>query len=114
MDIQSIASKAKKASRQISFASTGKKNSVLKKMAQLLQKNKDEIINANKKDVALAKGKEFPENIINRLIFNEYKLESRVNSLKKIIALPDPVGQIRKMEKKTNGLLVGSIGFWVF
>lgn len=107
MDIQAIAQNAKKASRQIAFASTGKKNAILKKMAQLLRKNKETIIKANQSDMDLAREKGLPENIRRRLVFGKAKLESRINTLRKIIALPDPVGQVKGMERRPNGILVG-------
>lgn len=107
MDVQLVGEKAKSASRQVAVASTEQKNSVLEKMAELLDKNKKKLVDANKKDLDIGKKRGLPENILRRLIFDEKKVESRINSLKKIIELPDPVGQIKAMEKRPNGLMVG-------
>lgn len=107
MDIQAIAQNAKKASRQIAIASTGKKNAILKKMVHLLRKNKESIIKANQTDIDLAREKGLPENMLHRLVFGKAKLESRINALEKIITLPDPVGQLKRMERRPNGILVG-------
>ena len=106
MHYESIAQNAKEASRRLAIISTGKKNSVLQKMINLLKKNKKEIVDLNKKDIALAQEAGLPDNILNRLVFDEQKIDSRINSLKKIIELPDPVGQIREMERRPNGLMV--------
>jgi glutamate-5-semialdehyde dehydrogenase len=107
MDIQTIAKNAKTASREIASASTGKKNATLNKMAHLLRKNKEAIIKANQRDIDLARKKGLPESMLRRLVFGKAKLESRINALKRIIALPDPVGQVNRMEKRPNGILMG-------
>lgn len=107
MDINSVAKSAKTASQIIAVASTESKNSALKKMTELLKKNKKKLVDANKKDIAIGRGKRLPENILCRLVFDEKKVESRITSLNKITELPDPVGQIKEMKKRPNGLLVG-------
>jgi len=107
MDIHGIAQRARRASRHIAFASTGKKNAVLERMVRLLKRNKEEIFSANQRDVEAGRKKALPPSILDRLHFNASKLEARINSLNKIIELPDPVGQIKEMDKRPNGLLVG-------
>jgi glutamate-5-semialdehyde dehydrogenase len=106
MDAVLTAKKAKSASRQIASASTGKKNSALQKMAELLKKNAKKIVAANKRDIERSRKEGLPENILRRLVFDEAKIQSRVQSLEKIIGLDDPVGQIGEMEKRPNGLMV--------
>ncbi len=107
MDIKTTAVMAKSASRIITVTPTGQKNSVLKKMAELLDRNRKQIVAANKKDLINGEKQGLPANILRRLGFDAKKVESRIDALKKIIELPDPVGQIKKMEKRPNGLMVG-------
>ncbi len=107
MDIKTTAAMAKSASRIITVTPTGQKNSVLKKMAELLDRNRKQIVAANKKDLINGEKQGLPANILRRLGFDAKKVESRIDALKKIIELPDPVGQIKKMEKRPNGLMVG-------
>lgn len=107
MDIETTADRAKSTSRLVAVASTGQKNSVLKKMAELLDRNKKQIVAANKKDLTNGEKQGLPANILRRLVFDAKKVESRIDALKKIIELPDPVGQMKKMEKRPNGLMVG-------
>lgn len=107
MNILLTAKKARAVSRKIASAPTEKKNAVLKRMAELLEKNKDGIVDANEEDIALGRAKGLTDNILRRLAFGESKIESRIQSLNKIIELKDPVGQIGEMEKRPNGLVVG-------
>ena len=107
MDVSTIAEKAKKASRHIAVASTEQKNTVLKNMIDLLERNRQHLVEANRKDLALGEERGLPANILRRLVFNEAKVDSRIQSLGKIIELNDPVGQVGVLEKRPNGLLVG-------
>jgi glutamate-5-semialdehyde dehydrogenase len=107
MSIELTAEKAKEASRKIAVAGTEPKNRVLSKMAALLETHKADLLEANKQDIARAEEKGIAQNLLQRLVFGESKIESRISSLNKIISLPDPVGQIKTMEKRPNGLMVG-------
>jgi glutamate-5-semialdehyde dehydrogenase len=101
------ARKAKAAARTVASASTGRKNAVLAKMAELLRNNGKRLVSANRRDMEAGRKKGLPENLLRRLVFDEARVESRIASLQKIIDLPDPVGQIGEMEQRPNGLLVG-------
>ena len=107
MDVHEVAKKAKRASREIAVAPTEKKNLVLKNMIDLLGRHRQSLVSANKKDLSLGEERGLPENILRRLVFNEAKIDSRIQSLGKIIELNDPVGQIGSLEQRPNGLLVG-------
>jgi glutamate-5-semialdehyde dehydrogenase len=107
MDVRMTAQKAKTASRRISVATTEQKNSALVKMAELLKKKKKELVNANRKDREVGRKSGLSQNLLNRLVFDGKRIESRISSLLKIIDLPDPVGQVGELERRPNGLMVG-------
>jgi glutamate-5-semialdehyde dehydrogenase len=107
MDVKTVAENAREAGRRIASLPTEKKNEVLKKMADLLGKNKRALVAANRKDVTAARNSGLPENFLRRLVFDGARVESRITSLQKIMDLPDPVGQIEGMERRPNGILVG-------
>lgn len=107
MVVKEVARNAQAAGRRIASLSTEEKNEALKKMADLLGKNRRALIAANRKDIAAAKKSGLPENFLRRLVFDEKRIEGRITSLRKIMELPDPVGQIEGMERRPNGLLVG-------
>ena len=99
-----IGKKAKKAIvRKIDSKS---KNKVLQKYILLIEKNKDLIINANKKDIKFAIKKKLKNNLIDRLNLDYKKLNLIKNSIKKIISLKDPIDNILDKWKRPNGLII--------
>ena len=80
------------------------KNKVLKDYCKLIIKNKNKIINENKKDIKIAEAKKIKENLINRLSLNNNKIKSIIKSIKTIANFKDPID--RELDKWTrpNGL----------
>ncbi len=104
MDAHSVAATARTISEKLVSATTTQKNNALINMAAALEARKDDVIRSNTADMERARDEGQPGKIVNRLLFNEGKIASRVGSLKKIAALPDPVGQTIQHTRCTNGL----------
>ena len=85
---------------------TNLKNKVLIKFSQLIEKNKNKIINQNKKDINFAKKKGLKDNLINRLKINDNKVNEIVKSVRKIAKLKDPTDITLNKWKRPNGLLI--------
>lgn len=102
-----IAKKAKNASYFIAKADTNTKNQALNYMASMLEKKAKEIIEANKRDIKDAKG--LSKAMIDRLTLNEKRIGEMAKGIREIISLNDPVGEITKMWKRPNGLVVGKM-----
>ncbi len=88
--------------------SSKKKDKVLKDYYQLIDKNRKLIINQNKKDIKNAK-KKIKINFIQRLILDDKKISSIINSIKKIIKLKDPTNKILDRWSRPNGLNISKI-----
>ena len=101
------ATEAKEGARAIANVSSGKKNTVLAKMAEALQVKSKELIAANKKDIETAKKKGLSKALIDRLTINEKRIQEMAQGLLEVAALPDPVGEITKMRQMPNGMMVG-------
>jgi glutamate-5-semialdehyde dehydrogenase len=91
------------------MATTEQKNAVLNAMAEKLAARKQGILSASEADLAEAKSSGVPTNLINRLRFGEEKIDVRIRCLRKIEALPDPVGQTYHVERRPNGLEVARV-----
>ena len=89
--------------------SSKQKDKVLKDYYYLINKNRKLIINENKKDIKNAYKKKINNNLIQRLILNEEKISSIINSIKKIIKLKDPTNVILEKWKRPNGLNISKI-----
>ncbi|MBI3755835.1 MAG: glutamate-5-semialdehyde dehydrogenase, partial [Deltaproteobacteria bacterium] len=108
-DIQRIAQSAKEASLKLANLNSDAKNKALLRMADELLKNADKIKKANKKDIEAAEGKGLSKAMIDRLTVSDKVLKTMSDGIKEVAALPDPVGEISKMWKRPNGLLVGKM-----
>lgn len=100
-----LGSQAKEASRQLSKASTDKKNEALELIASLLEEREEQILSANQKDIEEAREKGLNDSMLDRL-----SLEGRVQGLavdiRKVITLDDPVGNSIENKKLPNGLQI--------
>ena len=88
---------------------TKKKNKVLKDYCLLLNKKKKLIIDQNKKDIYNAQKKGIKSNLIKRLILNEKKISDITDTIKSIIKLKDPTNIILEKWKRPNGLTISKI-----
>jgi len=102
-----IAKKAKAASYAIAKADTKIKNKALQYIANILEENIKKLIEANKKDLKGAKG--LSKAMVDRLTLNEKRIAEMSQGIREIIALNDPVGEVTKMWKRPNGLIVGKM-----
>jgi len=107
--IHEMALEAKHASRPLGTLSRGVKDQVLVRMAELLQERQVEIQAENARDVDKAKADGHPGAFIDRLTLSDKVMNSMVQALEEVAALPDPVGEVLKMWRRPNGLLVGRV-----
>src|SRR5881296_3075249 len=99
------ASRAKAAARQLATLSTAVKNKALLAMADALEAREAELLEANKKDLAAARG--LSKAAIDRLTLNAKRIKEMAVGLREVAALSDPVGEVTKMWRRPNGLQVG-------
>jgi len=111
MDIKAYvlrkAEEAKEGARVIANLSSEQKNNILIKMAETLRKKTKELIETNKKDIETAAKKGLSKALIDRLTLNEKRVKEMVEGLMEVVTLPDPVGEITKMRRRPNGMMVG-------
>jgi len=105
--IQDMAAAAKQAARNVAALSTVAKNNVLLRMADALIEQKAYIQQENEKDLVAGREKGLSSAMLDRLNLTDKVMDSMVNGLKEVVALPDPVGEISEMIKRPNGLMVG-------
>ncbi|NIO16839.1 MAG: glutamate-5-semialdehyde dehydrogenase [Deltaproteobacteria bacterium] len=107
LDLEEIGRKAKQAAHTIANASSKEKNSALEAMADLLEKEAYSIIEENKKDIDFGKSKGLSSAMLDRLLLNEGRISQMSEGLREVVNLPDPVGEVVKMWRRPNDLLVG-------
>jgi glutamate-5-semialdehyde dehydrogenase len=107
--IKEISFEAKRAARPLGALSRGVKDRVLLRMAALLQERQGEIQAENLRDVAAAQKGGQGAAFIDRLTLTDKVMNAMVKGLKEVAALPDPVGEVTRMWRRPNGLLVGRV-----
>ncbi len=105
--IISMAEKARQAARGMLAMTTASKNNVLLNMAHALEKQKDFICRENEKDLAAGREKGLSGAMLDRLTLSDKVMNSMMNGLREVAALPDPVGEITEMVKRPSGIAVG-------
>lgn len=95
---------AVKAADAMTLVSTDTKNKALLAMADMLEKHDDVIIEANKKDMALAEEKGVKKSYLDRLLLTRERIAGMADGLRQAAALPDPVGEGDYSTIRPNGL----------
>jgi len=108
-DILKIARQAKMASQELANLSSSTKNKALLRMAESIEKNRERIIEENKKDVNLANKKELSKALIDRLTLDEKRIRQMSKSLEQIVNIEDPIGKIENIRRRPNGLQIGKM-----
>jgi glutamate-5-semialdehyde dehydrogenase len=100
---------AKKASSSLSVASTSQKDAALEAIAELLVNSTSDIVSANKKDLEKAKTDGLSEGLQDRLMLNAERIAALASSMQKIVALPDPIGEVVRGMALPNGLKLSEV-----
>lgn len=98
---------AKAASYTLSTAGTSQKNQALAAIAAILTNRQEEWLSANARDLAAAREAGMRSALLDRLALTPERIAGITDGIRQIIALPDPIGRVDKMEKRPNGLIIG-------
>lgn len=107
MKPERLAKVAREISNTLAHATTEQKDRVLLALEGLIQERQDYIFRENKKDIEEAKKAGLAKSLIERLRVDEKVIREMKGSIRDVVALPDPVGEIVKVWKRPNGMLVG-------
>ena len=105
--LEEIGSRAREAEPALRILGTVQKNEALLHTADLLRTMSGYILMENAKDVEKAREHGMNPGLIDRLILNESRIEGMAEGLCQVAALPDPVGEVRSMMQRPNGLMIG-------
>ena len=108
-DVTSIARAARAASIGLARLGSSVKNSALINMADGLIANAAFLKDENAKDIAAGEKKGLTKAMLDRLTLTDKTLATMAEGLKEVASLPDPVGEVTKMWKRPNGLMVGKM-----
>ena len=107
--IDVLGNQAKTASMSLRNVSTEQKNRALLAIAQNIGDSRNDILKANQLDVKNAQEKNLSDALIDRLLLNEERIDSIIQSLNQIALLEDPVGEITDLKYRPSGIQVGKM-----
>lgn len=113
MDFIKIAKDAKFASLKIAELKTEIKNKALNEIAQAFEVHKEEIFEANKKDLeaaeSLVQSGEISKSTFNRLKLDKNKMRDMIQGVRDIANLEDPVGKILLKRELDTDLILSKV-----
>ena len=95
---------AKQAARKLAIAGTAKKNEALEAIARALEVGAPQWLAANAEDMKEAEANGMRPAMLDRLRLTEQRVADIVAAVRQVIALPDPVGRVTKMETAAKRL----------
>lgn len=97
----------KRAGRQLRKLSSAEKNRCLELVADRIEKKRDEILAANKSDlarIANESNRDVTAAFIDRLTLNNLRIDQMAESIRAVARLEDPVGEVIESRTLANGL----------
>ena len=104
--ITDISRQAAKAAHTLALLGTETKNKVLTDMATALRDQKEFIIKENESDLSAARDNNLAASMIDRLTLNDERIEAMAEGIEVIVSLDDPVGQLRDITERPNGIKI--------
>jgi glutamate-5-semialdehyde dehydrogenase len=103
-EVESLARRARAASRALGLANRAAKDAALLAMADALDHGTDQVLTANADDVRRAEQSGPEEHMIDRLRLTHDRVAAMAAGLRDLARLPDPVGEVVRGSTLANGL----------
>lgn len=104
--VTSLAQRARAASLVLGTTPTAAKNAALAKLADLIDRSHAALLTANLQDLASPEAAALTAAARDRLTLNTARLKHLADSVREVIALPDPVGELLEEIHRPNGLRI--------
>lgn len=83
------------------------KNQILMAMAQALEENENQILQANSIDMEMAREKGMSRALLDRLLLNTARVKDMAGGLRALAGLADPIGEVEAMWKGAQNIEIG-------
>ncbi len=107
MTIELIGQAARAASRAMARATSAQKDDALERIARRVEAAVDEILEANAKDVEIARASGRDAAFLDRLALTPERVKQMAEGVRQVRALPDPVGVVTDLRPRPTGIQVG-------
>ncbi|MEH6515999.1 MAG: glutamate-5-semialdehyde dehydrogenase [Halioglobus sp.] len=100
---------ARQASRQVAASSTDQRNRALLAAEEALDGARDTLVEANAQDMERGRGNNLSAPLLDRLELTPARIDTMLEGLRQVAALPDPVGSISDLNVLPSGIQVGKM-----
>ena len=107
--IKNLSKEAAEAAQTLAVLDEQLKNTVLLDMARALRAHRYEILSANVIDMAHAESNQLSEAMLDRLKMTSDRIEAMAQGIETIASLPDPIGELRNIGQRPNGLNISKM-----
>ena len=101
-----IGAGARAAASELARLTGEQKNQALLSAAQSIRTRKDEILEANARDMSAAKARQLSAALLDRLALDSGRIEGIASGIEEIAGLDDPIGQVMAEWDRPNGLRI--------
>ncbi|TVP88516.1 MAG: glutamate-5-semialdehyde dehydrogenase [Thioalkalivibrio sp.] len=105
--MQGLGEAARAASRVLAEADAGRKNSALTAIAEVILDQREPLMEANRRDLEAGRARGLDAALLDRLAFNDARIEAMAEGCRQVAALADPVGEITDLAYRPSGIQVG-------
>jgi glutamate-5-semialdehyde dehydrogenase len=105
--MRDLGKRARTASRVLARADTAAKNKALLAIAEDIDRARDFLAEANRRDLEAGAAKGLDHALLDRLELTAARVDAMIEGLRQIAALPDPVGAITDLSYRPSGIQVG-------
>jgi glutamate-5-semialdehyde dehydrogenase len=107
--VSELGRRAAAAAATLATASTGAKDTALHHAADLLEQRVADVLTANRADLDAAGAAGMDAGPLDRLRLTEARVSTMAEGLRKVAALPDPVGEVVEGWRRPNGLEIQKV-----
>ena len=100
---------AKKASAEFSTIESDRKNQLILNIGKQLNEDREKILKSNQTDIKNAKEKNLSPANIDRLLLDDNRIDSMIQSIEEVVSLPDPIGETMDEWTRPNGLNISKV-----
>ncbi|BEV72471.1 MULTISPECIES: glutamate-5-semialdehyde dehydrogenase [unclassified Paludibacterium] len=107
--MQTVGRAARAASRQLARADSEQKNRALLAMADAIERDRSQLAEANRQDLAAAEAAGLEPALLDRLTLSDKGISAMAEGLRQVAALPDPVGEMSDFSYRPSGIQLGKM-----
>lgn len=104
-----VGQQARAASRLMAKANTGMKNNALTAIARRIETQREQLMAANRIDLENGEKNGLEPALLDRLELTPARIDTMIEGLHQVAALPDPVGEITGLNYRPSGIQVGKM-----